>query len=171
MINAFLRRSRAPLLGIGCLVTIACIISTTTRGWLLDNPRAYGTWVKTPVKAHLVDGGVIVFIGGAWVDTVRVTGDGRRFDALRNGSTDSRGISLDSVVGFEVYQRQVNPFRTLVYGTVTLAASVIGTVAVGAILFGSCPTIYGDSAGVQTLQAESFSYSARLLSWMKPEPN
>ena len=27
------------------------------------------------------------------------------------------------------------------------------------VLFGSCPTIYGDSAGSQTLQAESFSYS------------
>jgi hypothetical protein len=88
-----------------------------------------------------------------------VSGTGKVFDVTRRAMKLTDGVPLDSVVGFEVYQRRVNPLRTLVYAPATLAASVIGTIVVGVIIFGSCPTIYADSAGVQTLQAESFSYS------------
>lgn len=118
-----------------------------------------GTHVVAPMKAHLLDGSVIVFDQGALISSTRVTGTGRVFDALRHAGVLSDGVSLDSVVGFEVYERRVNPLRTLVYAPTTLVASVLGTVAVAVLIFGSCPTIYADSAGVQTLQAESFSYS------------
>lgn len=126
---------------------------------MVDASDVTGTHVSSPMKAHLLDGSVIVFEEGASVGSTRVTGSGKLFDVPRRATKLTDGVSLDSVVGFEVYQRRVNPLRTLVYAPTTLVASVIGTTLVGLILFGSCPTIYADSAGVQTLQAESFSYS------------
>jgi hypothetical protein len=163
IIQFFLRRHRGPLFGIGCLFAVACVISSTTRGRMLDKSAAAGTWVETPMKAYLVDGSVIVFGAGARVDNTHVIGDGRRFGAVRSDSVVVSGVSLDSVVGFEVYERTVNPIRTVVYSTLATTATVIASAATWVVLFGSCPTIYGDSAGVRTLQAESFSYSVAPL--------
>ena len=45
----------------------------------------------------------------------------------------------------------------------SIAATTIVATVLAIAIFGSCPTIYADSAGVQTLQAESFSYSVAPL--------
>jgi hypothetical protein len=159
MIPALPRPRRLLVLGAACLVGVACVVSTTTRRHLVGTSELTGTRVTSPVRAHLLDGGLVVFADGLTIDGVRASGPMRRFNALREEVAATAGVPLDSVLGFEVYRRDVNPFRTLVYGTTTLAASAIGTVALAVALFGSCPTVYADSAGVPTLQAESFSYS------------
>ena len=123
------------------------------RDTLVDTP------VRTSFRAHLFDGSVIVFANGGEVSRRAVTGSGRRFDVRRQTETPSTGVPLDSVVGFEVYERRVNPLRTLVYVPATFAAAAVGTALLAIAIFGSCPTIYADSAGVETLQAESFSHS------------
>jgi hypothetical protein len=161
MTLAWPRPRRLLLLGAGSLLAAACVVvSTTTRRHPIERAQvaAMGR-VTTPVRAHLVDGGMVVFADGLAVDGAHARGAGRRFDAFRRELGASQGVPLDSVLGFEVYRREVNPLRTLVYAPATLAASAIGTLALGVILFGSCPTVYADSAGVPTLQAESFSYS------------
>ncbi len=159
MVSTFSRAHRSLLLAAGCFLVVACVISTTTGKRKVELSELAGTSVRVPIKAHLLDGSVILFADGATVAGSAVTGSGRRFDALRRELAPSAGIALDSVIGFEVYERRVNPFRTLVYSSAATAVSVIGTTAILIALFGSCPTIYGDSAGSQTLQAESFSYS------------
>ena len=57
----------------------------------------------------------------------------------------------------------MNPGRTAIYLPLSIAATTIVAVVLAVAIFGSCPTIYADSAGVQTLQAESFSYSVAPL--------
>jgi hypothetical protein len=165
MMRTMVRR-RSSIVILGCCLVVACVVASDTGGRLAETSSMQGTTVRTPIKAHLIDGGVIVFPDGALIDQTRVTGSGIRYDALRAtlGATLERnvGIVLDSVLGFEVYERNVDPARTVVYSVAATGAAVLGTflsVALLVAIFGSCPTIYGDSLGVETLQAESFSYS------------
>jgi hypothetical protein len=141
------------------LAAACVVVSTNTASHMVDANVVADTHVSTPMKAHLIDGSVIVFEQGASVGATRVAGNGKSFDASRRAMKLVDGVPLDSVLGFEVYERRVNPLRTLVYAPVSLVASAVGTAVIAIVLFGSCPTIYGDSAGVQTLQAESFSSS------------
>jgi hypothetical protein len=160
MISGFLRTKRMLIVAVCTLFVAACVVvSTTTRSHMVNAGEVVGTQVSAPMKAHLLDGSVVVFDRGATIFSTRVTGVGRVFDASRHQGANTDGVPLDSVVGFEVYERRVNPLRTIVYGSASLAASVVGAVGLAVLLFGSCPTVYADSAGVQTLQAESFSYS------------
>jgi hypothetical protein len=159
VLGSLLRPRRSHLLAIVALVVGACIVSTNTGTEAVSRAQLAGTVVQTPFRAHLVDGSVIVFDAGAQVDDARVTGTGRRFDVLRAEPRPSMGIALDSVLGFEVYRRTTNPGRTLLYSTGATIGTIVGAVALAVVIFGSCPTIYADSAGVPTLQAESFSYS------------
>ncbi|HEX2780427.1 MAG TPA: hypothetical protein VHM30_13065 [Gemmatimonadaceae bacterium] len=154
------RRRTLVVVAIATLATGACILSSTTRPFAGDTNSAPGTVVSTPVRAHLLDGSVVVFPQGVTFGTDRaIFGVGQRFNATLRDTAMVRRVPLDSVLGFEVYDRRVNPARTLLYSTVTTAASVVGAAALLVVIFGSCPTIYADSAGVETLQAESFSYS------------
>ena len=145
-------------LTVAAVAVVACVISTTTRPIALRTTGKEQI-VLTPLKAHLVDGSVVVFPTGAEISTVHVAGPGQRFDASRTSAQQAMSIPLDSVLGFETYERHVNPLRTLVFGSATLAASIVGAAALAVVIFGSCPTIYADSAGHQVLQAESFSNS------------
>ncbi|MEX2154962.1 MAG: hypothetical protein WD825_16585 [Gemmatimonadaceae bacterium] len=146
------------------LFAAACfvVISTSTKRSEVSR-SANGAWVQTPVKAHLVNGAVVTFRDGAWVWKDSVVGQGRHHDALRELSRDARHVMMDSVIGLEAFQRETNPGRTLAYSAVTVAVTgalaTIGTAVLLVVIFGSCPTIYADSAGVPSLQAEAFSYS------------
>ena len=154
------RRRTLAAVAIATLLTGACILSSTTRPFAGDTNAAAGTIVHTPVRAHLLDGSVVVFPQGITFGTDRaIFGVGQRYSATLADSALVRRVPLDSVLGFEVYDRKINPGRTLVYSTATTAVSVAGAAALAVVIFGSCPTVYADSAGVQTLQAESFSHS------------
>lgn len=152
------RRYRTPaiLLAAGAL-TLACVMSTTTRPVSLA-VRAPARQVKTPLKVHLLDGSVIVFANGATIDSGQVRGTGERYDATRSTlQRQSVAVPLDSVLGLETYERQINPGRTLLYSGAATAVGAAATAALAVAIFGSCPTIYADSAGTQALQAEAFS--------------
>lgn len=158
---SFMHRIRRRLaLAVFTVMTGACIlVSSTTERERVAAASLGDTVVTSPTKAHLIDGSVIVFVDGFGLSGRRVLGTGQRFDASRKASVASTGIPLDSVLGFEVFRRRINPGRTLVYGTVSAVASTFALAAAAIVIFGSCPTIYADSAGTPTLQAESFSYS------------
>ena len=152
-------RRRVPIATFSLLAAACVVVSTTTSREPVEASSMTDTEVTSPIRAHLVDGSMILFSGGFTLRESQVRGTGQRFDVSRQQSTASDGIPLDSVIGFEVYQRRVNPLRTLVYGASSLVASVVSITTAAVVLFGSCPTIYGDSSGIATLQAESFSYS------------
>jgi hypothetical protein len=158
MLLRAIRRHRL-ISGIGILsIVTACVISSRTQGTSqpTDSPAA----VQSPIKVHLVDGSIVVMPNGAVIAVGRIAGSGMRYDpTLRNATALDGGIPLDSVVGVETYDRVVNPGRTFLYSAVTTAASLVGAAAAAIAIFGSCPTIYADSAGTPVLVAESFSYS------------
>lgn len=115
--------------------------------------------VRSPVKAHLRDGATIVFRSGATVVRDSVLGVGWRFPLVPTDSTLVRGDALANVVGMETFRTEFNDGRTVLY---TLAATGVGVMATAAAMmaiFGSCPTVYADSAGVMALEAETFSGS------------
>ena len=143
------------------LLAVACVISTTTHVAPFAKPQA-GTGervVQSPLKAHMMDGSVVVFLSGAIIGSGVVAGDGMRHAVASKDSTPVRRLPLDSVLGMAVFERRVNPGRTLLYSTAATAATAAGAVVLAVAIFGSCPTVYADSAGTSVLQAESFSYS------------
>ncbi|HEX6589081.1 MAG TPA: hypothetical protein VF039_08665, partial [Longimicrobiales bacterium] len=136
-----------------------------------DVPPSAGVEVETPVRAHLMDGGVVVFSGGVAVDSSRLVGTGMRWSFTRTDSVRVSGVALDSVVALETFREGENDNATL---AASIPLSIVGgtVVAGGAIaifkaIFGSCPTIYSDSAGVALLEAEGFSYSIAPLFEMR----
>jgi hypothetical protein len=119
------------------------------------------TVVRSPFKAHLLDGSVVVFQDGGRVGAQSVVGFGARYDALRHGPTPQDSVPLDSVVGLEVYQGHVNVGATMLGSVLGFAAATVGTAALAVAIFGSCPTFYtwSDSLKQWTIQAEAFSTS------------
>ena len=150
------RVAAAALLG---LTLAACVVVSTRTGPFAigrDHPEGF---VRSPVKAHLLDGSTIVYADGATIAGGSVSGHGIRvWPLVQPAGAAEQAISLDSVAGMEVYERRINA-RTLVYAPATAALSVVSAAALAVAIFGSCPTVYADSAGHETLQAESFSYS------------
>lgn len=145
------------------LVASGCIISRRITVEPFRPGASDVAQVKSPVKAHLSDGSIVVFENGVLVARNSVLGTGRRFTPMlaEIGRMDS--IPLDSVLGMETFRARVNPGRTVAYSTLatigTLAAGVGLACAADPKCFGSCPTFYADSAGVPVLEAEGFSYS------------
>jgi hypothetical protein len=115
--------------------------------------------VQSPLKVHMHDGSTVVFRRGAVVRSDSILGAGEHFALLADTGIVVAGVRSDSVAAVEVFEGKVLSTPTAL---TTVAATVVGGVATVALLkaiFGSCPTVYADSAGVPTLQAEGFSYA------------
>jgi hypothetical protein len=150
---------RFPLTGLLLLVLSACVVLVRQVEVESVSPGASGTEVRSPVKAHLLDGSTIVYREGVTVGTDSVYGQGARYDLRLNPRGTVERLPLDSVVGMENFRAGINaPASALL----TVGATALGVVAASGLMvaiFGSCPTIYSDSAGTFVLEAESFSYS------------
>jgi hypothetical protein len=156
---------RPRVIGLSLLVAallIGCVISTTTSAFKFAIPRST-THVQTAFRAHMRDGSVVAYPAGATIGNGTIDGTGTRFDVTRTKQSAAPLVPLDSVIGLEVFERHVNPIRTAIYLPVSMAISTVATAALLVAIFGSCPTIYADSAGTAVLQAESFSYSVAPL--------
>lgn len=119
--------------------------------------------VRTPVKAHLVDGSTVVYRDGVRVARERLIGSGTRYDLTLGHPTPAPELPLDSVVALESFRTRTNFGATLALSTLATAGVVGASVAIYCAIdpkcFGSCPTFYADSAGTPVLEAEGFSYS------------
>lgn len=146
---------------VGALL-IGCVISTTTSAFNFAIPQS-PQFVQTAFRAHMRDGSVVAYPSGAMIRKGTIDGTGTRFDVTRTKQSPAPLVPLDSVIGLEVFERHVNPIRTAIYLPVSMAISTVATAALLVAIFGSCPTIYADSAGIAVLQAESFSYSVAPL--------
>jgi len=141
----------------------ACIISRGVEVSRLTVSRSDSAAVRSPVKAHLIDGAIVVFPSGVVVAHDQVVGAGRRYTPTLRETTSVRSVSLDSVLGMEAFRTQYNAGRTITYSVAATGVALLGTVAAICAAdpkcFGSCPTFYADSAGIPVLEAEGFSYS------------
>jgi hypothetical protein len=119
--------------------------------------------VRTPVKAHLLDGSTVVYRTGVLVRAGRLTGPGTHYDLTLSNPREITELPIDSVVGLESFRTAVDGGATVGLSVLATAGAVGLTVAVACAIdpkcFGSCPTYYSDSAGTPVLEAEGFSYS------------
>jgi hypothetical protein len=144
------------------LATGACFI--VRRPVVAEVDRAADSVrVRSPVKAHMLDGSTVVYPKGMLLAAGRLTGAGTRYDLRLSNPTEVSELPLDSVVGLESFRTEINGGATAALS----AAATLGTIGAGVAIacaidpkcFGSCPTYYSDSAGVPVLEAEGFSYS------------
>jgi hypothetical protein len=115
--------------------------------------------VRSPIKAHMRDGSVVVFANGANIGHDTIVGVGERFDALQVNSGRVARIPLDSVLGLANFRNGTRVTESVALSMLGTAAGFAGSVALAVAIFGSCPTFYTDSSGAAALEAEGFSYS------------
>lgn len=115
--------------------------------------------IKSPVKAHLLDGSTVLYASGVQVVGNALVTPGKRYFIGRIDPSASGTIPLDSVIGMESFDTRVYAGKSVVATGATLVLAPIAVVGLAVALFGSCPTFYSDSAGTPVLEAEGFSYS------------
>ena len=105
----------------------------------------------------------MVYTSSVTVRNGTVYGSGLRYDLRLDpmGSVDS--LPLDSLIAMEGFSTEVNYGKSVLISTLATVGTVGAAVAIACAAdpkcFGSCPTVYSDSAGVPVLEAEAFSYS------------
>lgn len=149
-----------PLLAVLLLAASACWL--VRRVDVQGSPRSEDM-VRSPVKAHLIDGSTVVYPNGLTLSQDTLRGEGTRFDLALRNPTRTLTIPLDSVVGLEAFRTRLDEGRTILYSTLTSVVIPVAAVAIACAIdpkcFGSCPTYYSDSSGTAVLEAEGFSYS------------
>ncbi len=147
---------------VASLAIVGCFIAQTVRVESLPTGTSDSATVRSPVKAHLLDGSTVVFREGATVARNAVWGAGLRYD-LALAETSVTHVALDSIIAMESFRTEVDGPRTILLSVGASATVVVGAIALACLAdpkcFGSCPTIYADSAGTPVLEAEGFSGS------------
>ena len=140
----------------------ACILVRKVTVVELDRGRD-SVQVRTPVKAHLVDGATVVYPQGVLILRNNLVGPGTRYDLRLEHPALVASLTLDSLVGLESYETHTDAGSSIalsLLATVGTAGIAVGIAcAADPKCFGSCPTFYSDSAGTPVLEAEGFSYS------------
>jgi len=158
---SLMRQAKRCVFGIGAgfavVVAAGCIITKVNVEEVGPSPE--GTVVRSPLKAHLVDGSTVVFKDGATVSSLLVRGDGSRFPLDGGTPIPVTNVAIDSIVGMESYQTRVDAAPTILTSAAATVVVVAAAAAAAVAAFGSCPTFYSDSAGTAVLEAEGFSYS------------
>lgn len=149
----------ATALSAGCINTF-----WRTEARAIARPGAADTSyadVRTPVKAHLVDGSTVMFRSGARITHERIIGSGETYALLDSVPRGIRAeVPLDSVVGLETFEGKVLAGQSTIVSLAATAVGAAATIALFKAIFGSCPTVYAaDSGGAPALQAEGFSYA------------
>jgi hypothetical protein len=117
------------------------------------------TVVRSPVKAHLADGGTVVFPSGASVGRGQITGSGQAYPLLGGTPVPRGAVPLDSVVGLETFVGKLLAAPTVVVSLAATAVGALATAGLAVAIFGSCPTVYADTGTGPVLEAEGFSYA------------
>ncbi len=123
--------------------------------------------VESPVRAHLIDGAMVVYRTGVSVAADTLRGEGMWYGALMTDSQSVFTVAMDSVVGLESITVDQHNTSTILVSTLASLAMVpvvtVGIVAISCIAdpkcFGSCPTVYTMGPDGEVLEAELFSYS------------
>ena len=142
---------------------LACVFRSRSTEVVPIDPRAVATplvVVGSPVKAHLLDGSTVLFRRGVRVEGGRVAasaGEGEWYDLTLTKTRPIMSVSLDSVVGMENFVTRNNTGTTIALTTLGAVGTAFVAALAAVAIFGSCPTVYADSAGTPVLQAEVFA--------------
>jgi len=156
---------RPALLITAGILASACIVVRSTR--IDPLTPAEGVQVKSRVRAHLADGSTVLYPKGVRFRNGWLVGSGQQFDLQMRPGRPVDSIGLDRVLAMESYKSQVDAAASTVTLILVPVGAALGAVAIACAIdpkcFGSCPTVYSDSAGTAVLEAEGFSYSVARL--------
>jgi hypothetical protein len=151
------------LVSLGTVVLTGCFIVHGTSTVAVASRTAAPYTVTTRVKAHLADGGTVIYPAGVAFRGDSAFGSGTRYNLALSDSAPVGPLPLDSVVAMESFHDSVRPAETVLISTLATVGAGAVAIAIACAIdpkcFGSCPTVYSDSAGTPVLEAEGFSYS------------
>ena len=114
---------------------------------------------RGPARAHLRDGGTVLFRDSVRITQTELVGVGTAFAFMSEDAQPRGTVPLDSVVALETFVQTNYPGTSLFLSAALTGLGVSAAVLGAKALFGSCPTIYTDSGNGPVLQAEGFSYA------------
>jgi hypothetical protein len=158
---------RSALRLLPLLLFVSCIVNVREVRVEPQQPPYAPMDLRTPVKAHALDGSTVVYPNGVRVTATTLEGQGERFDLLLRSHGTVLTFPLDSVAAFESYRTGTAMTSSVLASLGGTALGVVAASALAVAIFGSCPTIYTDSAGTSVLQGEAFSYSIAPLFEMR----
>lgn len=115
--------------------------------------------VASPARVHLLNGSTALVRTPWEVARDTVFGQFAVYDAQLQLADSVSAIPLERVAGIETYTGRVLLPPTMLIAGLELAGTISAAVSMANAFYGSCPTIYSDSAGVERLESEGFSYS------------
>jgi len=92
--------------------------------------------VRSPAKAHLMDGSVVVLPEGFRIRSDSLVGPGTQFDATLSASSVFAAVPLDSVAGVEVFVEGVDPGATMGWSILATTVATFGFVGLAIGLSG-----------------------------------
>lgn len=144
------------------LLADGCGIHGLRRTEVAPGALATAPRERSTLKAHLRDGGVIVFSDWTLEEGSRtVHGTGRLLDAYRQaGPERSHRVAVDSVALFESDERTVpGPMAAITMMTAVHGVMTAFCASNPKACFGSCPTFHASDGARDLLVAEGFSAS------------
>ncbi|PAP77692.1 hypothetical protein [Rubrivirga marina] len=126
--------------------------------------------VTSPLRVHLDDGAVALFPDGASFGADSVRGPNALLVTFPDNTTEAiRAVDARRVLGAEVYSTDIAAGKSVLVSVGAAAVAAVAIPVAAVAIFGSCPTVYVDSAGTgtPTLQAELFSNSIAPLFEMR----
>lgn len=146
----------ASALVIAVALLSACIIRSTS---ISQVSTAQPGPVTTPARLHLLDGSIALVRSPWTIARDTVLGSFAVYDPRLQLTDSLRALPLDRVAGIETYIAKTNSGASIGASVLATGVAALGTAALAVAIFGSCPTVYSDSAGVERLESEGFSYS------------
>ena len=124
--------------------------------------------VASAVRVHLLDGSVALFPDGAAFGPDSVRGPNALLLTFpENEARATRAVPADRVLGAEVHTAELDAATSFVASAGAAAVATVAVPLAAIAIFGSCPTVYADSAGTPVMQAELFSNSIAPLFEMR----
>lgn len=126
-----------------------------------DLPLPHESAGEGTLRAHLLDGDLLLLEGYRVLDAGLVSGRGQRLDPARRVVAEGDlSTPVDSVVLFEIDRFPLSGASQLLIGLGVMTTAVaVACAANPKACFGSCPTFYAPTPAGWALQAEGFSSS------------
>lgn len=109
-----------------CTTITSCYIHTKVHSINTENIRESKKFViKSPTKAHLTDGSLIVFEKGLKIENNTLKGDGIRYNLSRQNQYPFSEVTMDSVVCLKYYKKEMQVYSSVMLNPLVEFVSIM----------------------------------------------
>lgn len=119
------------------IATSACFLSTSVQGSRITVARPDSATVPGPIKAHLIDGSIVVFPNGLRVMRNEAIGEGWRYAPSLHDSTFVHGFAVDSVAAMEAFHNDYDVVRSVLVSAIAISAASLAVLGAAIAFFAS----------------------------------